>query len=284
MSNKVILVVIDGLGFDVGVDHCGYLESLVAGGKARRWAMVSVLPSLSVPVYETLHSGTEPHEHGITSNHNLRLSTSEHVFAVARRHDRKTAAVAHYNFCELYNGAPYRPLEDHEFDDETRTIQHGRFYSQEGQTRHHIGVMSDADLMTKTSILVKRHAPDYLLVHDMSCDAIGHIHGGASPEYARSAHGVDDQLAQHMELWRKSGYRVLVTADHGMSSHGDHGGTTDDVRRIAFYDVGHPEGGVAEQVVSQLSVAPTSLALMDLPVPAAMRSPPLSKAAPPVAA
>lgn len=278
MSNKVILVVIDGLGFRTAVEHCGYLESLVAGGKARRWTMEAVLPSLSVPVYETLHSGTEPHEHGVTSNTNIRLSRSEHVFAVARRHGLTTGAVAHYNFSELYNRMPYRPLEDHEYDDAARCIQHGRFYSQEGKTRHHICVMSDADLMTKASVMVARHAPDYLLLHPMSCDAVGHIYGGASPEYQRSAAGIDDQLAQHMDLWRDAGYRVLVTADHGMSATGDHGGTTDEVRRVAFYDVGHPEAGVAGGVVSQLSVAPTSLALLGLPAPAAMRVQPLAGA------
>jgi predicted AlkP superfamily pyrophosphatase or phosphodiesterase len=276
MSNKVILVVIDGLGFRTCVDHCGYLESLVVSGKARRWTMEAVLPSLSAPIYETLHSGTEPHDHGITSNANIRLSSSDHVFAVARRHDRRTAAVAHYNFCELYNGAPYSPLEDHEFDDQARTIQHGRFYSQEGRSRHHLCVMSDADLMTKTSILVRRFAPDYLLVHSMSCDAVGHAYGGGSPEYELSAWGVDDQLAQHVALWREVGYRVLVTADHGMSADGHHGGTTEDVRKVAFYDIGHPDGGVAAERVSQLSVAPTSLSLMGLPVPAAMAGPPLA--------
>ena len=69
MSNKVILVVIDGLGLQTSIEQCGYLESLVAGGKARRWTMEAVLPSLSVPIYETLqkkgnhHAGQHRDEH-----------------------------------------------------------------------------------------------------------------------------------------------------------------------------------------------------------------------------
>jgi len=85
MSNKVILVVIDGLGFQTAVEHCGYLESLVVGGKARRWTMETVLPSLSVPIYETLHSGTDPHDHGPLLVEQVGEAREEHVLRSRQR-------------------------------------------------------------------------------------------------------------------------------------------------------------------------------------------------------
>ncbi|WP_455371912.1 alkaline phosphatase family protein [Limibacillus halophilus] len=276
MVEKVMLVVIDGLGYDTAVEQCGFLESLVAGGKARRWKMRSVLPSLSVPIYETLHSGVQPHDHGITSNDNVRLTETEHVFKVARAHGRSTGAVAHFNFSELFNSAPFDPIEDMEVNDETRCVQHGRFYLQQGKTRFNLGLASEADVVTQASILVTRHRPDYLLLHSSGCDSVGHVYGGESPEYKKQAWLTDDQIAQHLHRWRGAGYRVLVTADHGMSAFGHHGGNSDDVRFVAFYDIGHPEGGEATEIADQLAVAPTILSIMGLPRPAGMKAEPLA--------
>lgn len=275
MSEKVVLVVIDGLGFETAIANCGFLESLVSASKARRWRMRTALPTLSVPLYETLHCGLEPHEHGITSNDHACSSTSEHVFAVATRHGRRTAAVASYSFSELYNGVPYDPIADQEVDDENRMIQHGRFFTTHGKAKFNLCLWSEADLMTQASIMIERRAPDYVLVHSESCDAVGHKYGCESPEYQTQAWLVDNQLAQHAPRWRARGYRVLVTADHGMNSFGHHGGTTDDVRDVPFYDLGHEIGGESGVIVSQLAVAPTILGLMRLPIPAAMLEPPL---------
>ncbi|MBB3065793.1 alkaline phosphatase family protein [Limibacillus halophilus] len=275
MTSKVMLVVIDGLGFQTAVEHCGFLESLVQAGKARRWKMASVLPSLSVPIYETLHSGVQPHDHGITSNDNVRMTGTDHVFKVARAQGRRTGAVAHFNFSELFNRAPFDPIEDMEVNDESRCVQYGRFYLQHGKTRFNIGLASEADLLNQASILVHRHAPDYLLLHSSGCDSVGHLYGGESPEYKKQAWATDDQIAQHLHRWQGAGYRVLVTADHGMSAFGHHGGNTDDVRMVAFYDIGHPKGGAAPELADQLSVAPTILDRMGLKIPKAMTAPPL---------
>jgi predicted AlkP superfamily pyrophosphatase or phosphodiesterase len=276
MAEKVMLVVIDGLGYDTALEQCGFLESLVAGGKARRWKMRSVLPSLSVPIYETLHSGVEPHDHGITSNEGVRLTRTEHVFKVARAHGRRTGAVAHFNFSELFNSAPFDPIEDMETNDEARCVQYGRFYLQQGKTSFNLGLASEADVVTQASILVRRHQPDYLLLHSSGCDSVGHVYGGQSPEYKKQAWMTDNQIAQHLQPWRDAGYRVLVTADHGMSAFGHHGGNSDDVRYVAFYDIGNPEGGEAQEIAGQLSVAPTILSIMGLPRPAAMTAPALA--------
>ncbi|RMD63439.1 MAG: alkaline phosphatase family protein [Alphaproteobacteria bacterium] len=275
MSRKVVLMLIDGLGLETFLSHCGYLESLVAAGRARRWTMEAVLPTLSVPIYETLHSGIEPHEHGITTNARTPMSRSEHVFKVARRHGRKTAAVASYSFSELYNASPYDPARDHEVDDPALAIQHGRFFTTGGKTRTNPCLMSEADLMAKATGLARRAAPDYLLVHSESCDTIAHLYGGRSSEYRAQAAAVDDQLAQSVPQWQALGYRVLVTADHGMDADGQHGGTDPVVRQVAFYDLGPACGGIEPQPASQLSVAPTILNLLDLPVPEAMRAPAL---------
>src|SRR5579875_3361648 len=79
-----VLLLIDGLGYETAVRHCGYLEGLVQAGAARRWRMRTALPSLSRPLYETVLTGLAPHDHGVTSNDVCRLSRVDHVFAGAR--------------------------------------------------------------------------------------------------------------------------------------------------------------------------------------------------------
>ncbi len=276
MDAKLVLIVIDGLGYETAVAHCGFLESLVQGGKARRWKMRAVLPTLSLPIYETLHSGTDPHEHGITTNDHRRLSTSVHTFGEVRRAGGRTGAVAHMNFSEIYNGGPYDPLRDHEYEDEARDVQYGRFYDPAYYTKFNLGILSDRDLFTKTTLLMRRFQPNYLLVHSLCCDSVGHAYGGTSSQYCDQAGMVDDQIAFFHRHWLEQGYRVMVTADHGMSASGNHGGTTDDVRYVAFYEFGHPDPGEAAEVADQRAVAPTILSRLGLTPPASMKTAPLA--------
>ena len=265
--SRVVLVLIDGLGYETAVRHCGYLEGLARSGAARRWRLRTALPSMSRPLYETVLTGLTPHDHGITSNEVRRLSRVEHVFGVARRHDRRTGAAAYSWISELYNGAPFDPRRDIECDDESRAIQHGRFYLHDS--------FPDIDLLHQAAALIDRSNPDFMLVHPMGCDTTGHKFGGNSPEYRTQATRLDALLAALIPDWRAADYEVLVTADHGMNADGYHGGTLDDVCHVALYHVGHPQGGIVEGEASQLSVAPTVLSLMGLPVPEGMRSPTL---------
>ncbi len=276
MSEKVILVLVDAIGFDVATADCGTLEGLVEAGLARRWRMRSVLPSLSAPVYESLHTGTPPHVHGIRSNDRVVLSQGPHVFGLVRAAGRVTGAVAHYNFSELYNRAPYDPLHDMEVDDPQLDIQHGRFYSEQGYSKANLHLPSELDLFTRASLLIRRHHPDYLLIHSFAPDAVGHIYGANSVEFHHEVWATDNVLAEFLHLWRAEGYRVLFTADHGQTADGRHGGTSDAERMVPFYDVGHPEGGVAEETVSQLAVAPTILSILGIAPPREMRVDPLA--------
>ncbi|HWA45416.1 MAG TPA: alkaline phosphatase family protein [Hypericibacter adhaerens] len=276
MAEKVVLVLFDAVGYDAALRDCGTLEGLVEAGLARRWCMRSVLPSLSAPVYETLHTGTPPYVHGIRSNDRVVLSKGPHVFGLAREAGRTTGAVAHYFFSELYNVAPYDALRDMEVDDPSLAIQHGRFYSELGYTKWNLNLPSETDLFTRATLLIRRHCPDYLLIHGFAPDALGHLYGTASVEYHHAVWALDNALAEVLHLWRDEGYRVLVTSDHGQTEDGRHGGTTDAERLVPFYDVGHPQGGVATETVSQLAVAPTLLSIMGVKPPPVMTVAPLS--------
>lgn len=274
-GQKVVLVMIDALGWASARAQCGYLMGLVEAGHARLWRMRSVLPSLSMPAYASLHTGTPPTEHGRVSNDLEAMAPTPHVFSLARGAGLTTAAVAERLYALLFNAAPFDPVEHLEVDDGPGHVTHGRFYTDVRHTRFNPHVPGDHDLCNTATLLVRRYAPDYLLVHSTAIDSVGHAFGADSFEYRHQTWNIDNELALAIPVWRAAGYRVLVTSDHGMSAEGRHGGAEERMRTVPFWDICGEGGGEQEGEVSQLAVAPTILTLMGLPIPETMRAAPL---------
>lgn len=266
-SRKVILVLVDGLRADTAMHEMGFLEGMVAHGRASRQVMLCELPSLSPTLYHTIHTGLPPQVHGITSNDIVRVGEHDNLFSLARAAGLRTAAAAYSWFSELYNHTPFDPVMDREVDDDSRAIQHGRFYRD--------SAFPDTELFGTADMLVRRFEPDYLLVHPMGCDHIGHLHGGESAIYKQTAANADNLLALTAPGWLERGYQVLVTADHGMDAEGRHGGSREEVRAVPFYRLGVEEGGPISETASQLSVAPTVMKLLGKQVSPNMPAPTL---------
>ena len=275
MKGKVVLVIMDGVGYDTALSRCGFLEGMVEAQRARRWRMRAAVPTISAPLYETLHTGLSPLDHGIVANESLRASNRPNVFRTVHEAGGRTAAVAHAWFFTLYNGRPYDPLADIEIDDESLPIQHGRFYSMEGYGRINACAPAEIDLCAQLTLLLRRHDPHYALLHTCSADTLGHIHGGGSAEYREQTWRIDNALSRALPLWLAMGYEVFVTADHGMSPEGRHGGADPVEREVAFYAFARGAGPEPETVLDQLSVAPTILWRIGLEPPQSMAAPAL---------
>lgn len=267
--NKVILVLSDGLRHDTAAASMGYLSHLVEAKLASLYKVTGELPSLSRPMYETIHTGLPVNAHGIVSNLVVRGSTKPNIFGLARAAGRTTAAAAYCWFSELYNRSPYDPIEDREVDNDSLPIQHGRFYTQDD--------FPDIDLFATAGLLVRRFNPDYLLVHPMGMDHTGERYGADSRQYRSHAIHQDRWLAPYLTEWMERGYHILITADHGISADGLHGGTTPDVREVPLYFIspGLAGKGVIDAGVSQLRIAPTICRLLELEIPETMKSDPL---------
>lgn len=126
-------------------------------------------------------------------------------------------------------------------------------------------------------MLVRKFAPDYLLVHPMGMDYVGHTYGADSSEYRNHAIRQDVMLANLIPKWMERDYNILVTGDHGMSADKMHGGTTPDVREVPLYLIrpGVPGAGDTGEVISQLQIAPTVCKLLGVPIPDTMKQEPL---------
>ena len=267
--NKVILVLSDGLRYDTAVAGMGYLGHLVEAKLASLYKVTGELPSLSRPMYETIHTGLPVNEHGIVSNLVVRASTKPNIFQCVCAAGKITAAAAYYWYSELYNRSPFDPIEDREVDDKSLLIQHGRFYTQDDYP--------DIELFATAGMLVRRFKPDYLLVHPMGMDNAGETHGADSSEYRNHATRQDKWLAMVLTEWMEAGYNILVTGDHGINADGWHGGTTSEVREVPLFFIrsGIVGSGDTRQSVSQLQIAPTILKLLELEIPKTMKATPL---------
>jgi predicted AlkP superfamily pyrophosphatase or phosphodiesterase len=267
--NKVILILSDALRYDAAVAGMGFLGHLVEARIASLYKVIGELPSMSRPMYETIHTGLPVYEHGVVSNIVVRRSTQPNIFESAVRAGKTTAAAAYYWFSELYNRAPYNHIDDREVDDDSLLIQHGRFYFKDEYP--------DFELFAAAGMLVHKFSPDYLLLHPMGMDYAGETYGSDSSQYRNQAILQDAGLATFIQEWMQLGYNILVTSDHGMNADKLHGGTTPDVREVPLFTLrpGVTGQGNTGEVLSMLQIAPTILRLLDVPIPETMKAIPI---------
>ncbi|WP_232802370.1 alkaline phosphatase family protein [Motilimonas sp. E26] len=230
MNNKVILVVLDGLNYQVAHDCMGYLNGLIEQQRASLSPIQSELPSLSRPLYECLLTGVRPIDSGIVSNNIVRRSKHDSIFSLAKNQGLSTAAAAYHWVSELYNRAPYQAVRDRFTQDETLNIQHGCFY----QWDHY----PDEAVFLDAEQLRLSHQPNFLLIHPMNIDDAGHKFGLDSSQYRNSARHADVLLSHFIDLWLADGYQVLVTSDHGMNNDRSHGGTLPEEREVPLFMIG----------------------------------------------
>ncbi|MEC7964454.1 MAG: alkaline phosphatase family protein [Pseudomonadota bacterium] len=273
---KTCLIIIDGLRDDTARKCCNWLMMSVAKGDARLWTMQACLPTISAPLYETIHTGLAPADHGLMDNEGLRPCPHPNVFSALQSAGKTSGVVGHSYFHSLFAGSAFDPFDHVEVDDPHSPITHGRYYSMDGYDADNAVQPAEVDLCGQLWGIARRHAPDYLLLHSSSCDTLGHTHTGLGAAYERQAGKVDKALAQLIPRLREAGYQVLITADHGMDEHGDHGGDAPSLVNVPFFAfdtaITAPEG----QVLDQRALAPTILSLLGVAAPDTMKAAPLA--------
>lgn len=247
MENKCILILLDGLNQEIGFEQLGFLNHLVEHGKATRLKGRAETPSNSRPNYEVIHTGVPTFENGITNNHCVQTSKEAHLFSKLKQKGRSTGAAAYYWISELYNHAPFDPLNDRIQLNTSKAIENGIFYSED----HY----PDTHLFADGHYIIKRKNPDYMLIHSMNVDYAGHHYGSQSKEYRVAVNQVDTIMASFIPQWLEMGYQIIVMSDHGMDEWGLHGGTLDTHRDIPLFILSPQiKSGFLDRKVSQLEI------------------------------
>ncbi len=255
---KTILVLMDGCRYDAITQTGGYFEHLIDRGLGAKYKVRGELPSMSRPMYETLMTGLPSSVHGVVNNQVVRPSRFENLFSLCKHNGLTTAAAAYFWFSELYSRAPFCPHRDRMQLAGAGSIDHGIFYYEDHYPDSHL--YNDGEFLRET------YNPDFILFHSMNIDCWGHRKGGESPEYLGAVAAAQELLSPLLHRWLEEGCNVIITADHGMSSFGMHGGPTAQQRTVALYlfSRGLQCGRFTENEISQLSLAPLVCSLLGI--------------------
>lgn len=269
-----MLIILDGVPYRNWRRLMGNLEGWVLSGEARVWKMRSVLPSTSACCYASIHTGVAPQVHGILTNENRFRVEQPDIFSEVSKAGGKTGAVTHSYWSEFFRAYPFDLVEDMEFDEPGGPITHGRFHTMTGYNARNQMTPSDVDLFATLTMLTRRHGIDYGILHTCTLDSMGHRFGHDCHEMDQAVYAMDGMLAAFLPRWREAGYEVIVTADHGQTDRGHHGGHDDEMQDFALYYFGQGKGPEADTLLDQLQLAPTVLSRLGVPVPATMKARP----------
>ncbi len=182
--------------------------------------------------------------------------------------------MTHSYWSEFFNRFPFDPARDIEYDDQEGPIGHGRFHTMTGYSHTNQMTPSDVDLFATLTRLAERFSIDYGILHTCTVDSMGHRYGQDCVEMDNALYGLDASLAGFLPRWLASGYEVIVTADHGQTLRGHHGGHDDEMQDVALYYFGDGQGWSTDTLLDQLQLAPTILTRLGVGVPETMTAEP----------
>ncbi|MFZ1814153.1 MAG: alkaline phosphatase family protein [Rhizobiaceae bacterium] len=272
LDSKLLLIILDGVPWRNFRTYFGNLEGWVLNGQARVWKHRSVVPSISGPCYASIHTGTPPQVHGVLGNEIRSRINQPDIFSQVAAAGGKSGAVAHSYWSEFFNRYPFDFVRDIEYDEEKGPIHHGRFHTMTGYGRDNQMTPCDADLFATLTMLCVRHSIDYGILHTCTLDSMGHRFGHDCLQMDNACLHMDTMLAAFLPKWLEMGYEVIVTADHGQTDRGTHGGHQDLQQETALYYFGKARGPASETVIDQLQIAPTVLKRLGIKAPGSMKA------------
>jgi len=191
-----VIVVVDGLG----LAHARPLRSVARLAAAGQCRVTDVGPiSVSRPVYAVLSTGLEQDRTGARNNDETSPLAVESIWEVAREAGLTVAGRSDVPW--------WQQLFPRGFDT----------YDVIPESEDYFARPLDHDLT---------------LIHPSYVDHAGHDHGAASPEYATAVARVDQELGGSLDRLDLTRDLIILTADHGHSATGGHGGPTPEIAQV----------------------------------------------------
>lgn len=285
LARRVFLVVIDGLRLDRSYE-LPLLDELRRRGVDSD--ATSHYPTWSRPNYVSILTGVPPDASGVRTNHHSTPVQLDSLMDRARAAGLRVATATDYDvlprlFLRRQSAASAAdaagtPLDVDPAPEPEPTIDIDNLEDRAQSVR-----APDAELASPFDDA--RYAPwpggfseagsalaagraDLVILLVGAVDAAGHAHGGDSPEYREAATLADHAIARvlaHVDLSQDA---VVVTADHGHTGRGGHGGTEPEVLAVPLVAAGAGiRPGTTAIDARLIDVAPTVSALLALPAP-----------------
>lgn len=234
---RTVVVVVDGLGY-IEAQGMRSAGRLAASGQCRKTYVGSL--SVSRPVYAVLSTGLEQDRTGVRNNDDDAALTAESIWELARKAGLRVSAISELTWWQEMFPKGFSA------------------YVTRPRTENYFQQAAPADLM---------------LIHPLNVDEMGHEWGARSPRYAEAVARVDRELEGFLATVDLNQDLVILTADHGHSLLGGHGGQQDRIAHTltCFAGVGIRRDERPGTLLST-NIGPAVSLLMGLPFPAQMRA------------
>ncbi|MEW2618767.1 alkaline phosphatase family protein [Streptomyces sp. NPDC048106] len=233
-TSKVLVIGLDGALLDRVKDaDAPHLDALMAAGLTAASGIEPHAPTLSGPGWATILTGVWPDKHKVRDN-----SFTGNEFA--RYPDflsRAASAVPGLDTCAISSWAP---------------LAEKLFSARVGTRVATPGAEYDAGTASRVIERLRDGHPDALFAQLDGIDDAGHRHGAASQRYLDAIHDADAQVGRMVAAVRArpadEDWLVMVTADHGHTDAGGHGGPSVPERQTFVIAVGdaHAPGSVRD--------------------------------------
>lgn len=282
MSRRVFLVIVDGLRLDKSYE-LPFLDELRREGVDTE--AQSHYPTWSRPNYVSILTGVPPRASGVRTNHHSTPVRLDSLMDRVRAAGLQTGMATDYDVLpRLFLRArraraadkaePATPLEI-----ETSDID----ATQDDDEAAQAVQAPDANL--ESPFDDARYAPwpggfseagdalagghdDLVVMLLGAVDAAGHAHGGASEEYRNAAAIADHALARALARVDLTQDTIIITADHGHTNRGGHGGVEPEVMTVPLIAVGAGiKKGATAKDAHLIDIAPTVATLLGVPAP-----------------
>ena len=234
---RTVVAVLDGLGYK---DAQGMRAAQRLRERGQCWKTdVGPLP-MSRPVYAVLSTGVEQDRGGALSNDATTPHAAVSLWEIGRAAGLTVAAVSELSW--------WQDLFPRGFTS----------YLMPPRSANYFALLPQADLA---------------LVHPVYIDETGHQAGAGSAAYRAAVGRADDELTGLLDTIDLSRDLFVLTADHGHSLGGGHGGAQERVAKVLTCFAGRGvQGRSAVMNRRMITLAPALTLLLGLPFPPGMRA------------
>ena len=278
LARRVFLVIIDGLRLDKSYE-LPFLDELRRRGVDTE--AQSHYPTWSRPNYVSILTGVPPVASGVRTNHHSTPVELDSLMDRAKAAGLKVAFATDYDalpklFLRKRTIEPHAVVDDEEeepidIDAMERPLSEAAIRAPDA---NFVSPFDDARYapwpggFTEAGAQVAQGDAELVVLLVGAVDAAGHSHGGASADYRVAAELADHALGRalgHIDLTQDA---IVITADHGHTNRGGHGGIEPEVLSVPLVlaGAGVKQGANADDA-HLIDIAPTVATLLGLPAP-----------------
>lgn len=252
VTDQVVIILQDGLRLDTSQELPAWNELRAQGADL---AVRVGQPSLSIPSFSVINTGTYQEISGVTTNwYEGPIPPVDSIYCQAQAEGLTTAMVQEAGGPKLFEPCLDYPIFPEIPKDDRRAAD---------------------DIILEESLAALEEEPNLLWIHFSGSDWSGHHYGGASEEYRQFAREIDARIAKIAAAMDLDSSVLIVNSDHGHIDTGGHGGWEEEVivAPLVIAGEGIKPGSYGE--VEQAKIAPTVAALLGIAMPTHNQGQPL---------